>query len=59
MKETLIEKVSGIQLRGDDIKKEDFSKYQTRVEFYTSDCCYGADCGDCDSDGDGYCIDPD
>lgn len=58
MVETLLDKVSGIKLRGDSIKSSDFSKYQTKVETCASDCCYGADCGDC-IDGDGYCIDPD
>lgn len=54
MVETLLEKVSGIQLRGESIKSSDFSRYQAKVEC-ASDCCYGADCGDCDCGG--YCID--
>ena len=55
MVETLLDKVSGIQLRGGSIKDSDFSRYQTKVESYTSSSCYGADCGDCDCGG--YCID--
>lgn len=58
MVETLLEKVSGINLRGNWIEDENFGKYQSKVESCASDCCYGADCGDC-IDGDGYCIDPD
>ena len=55
MVETLLDKVSGIQLRGESIRDSDFSAYQAKVESYASDCCYGADCGDCDCGG--YCID--
>ena len=55
MVETLLNKVSGIQLRGGSIDKLDFSKYQAKIKSNASDCCYGADCGDC-SDGEGYCI---
>jgi len=55
MVETLLDKVSGIQLKGGSIRKSDFSAYQAKVESYASDCCYGADCGDCDCGG--YCID--
>lgn len=55
MVETLLDKVSGIQLRGGSIKDSDFSRYRAKVEVYASDCCYGADCGDCDCGG--YCID--
>lgn len=57
MVETLLTKISGINLKGASIKEEDFRKYQTKVEACASDCCYGADCGDCDCGG--YCIDPD
>ncbi len=53
---TLLDKTSGINLSGDAIRESDFDSYQTRVNNYTSDCCYGADCGDCDCGG--YCIDP-
>ncbi len=55
MVETLLDKVSGIQLRGGSIRDSDFGKYQAKVKSYASDCCYGADCGDCDCGG--YCID--
>ncbi len=55
MVETLLDKVSKIQLRGESIRDSDFSTYQAKVEDYASDCCYGADCGDCDCGG--YCID--
>ena len=55
---SLLDKVGGIKLRGDPINESSFDSYHVRVENYASDCCYGADCGDCD-DGDGYCIDPD
>ena len=55
MVETLLDKVGGIQLRGESIRDSDFSTYQSKVEAYASDCCYGADCGDCDCGG--YCID--
>lgn len=54
---SLIERVAGINLRGDTIEEKDFLAYQDRLKAYVSDCCYGADCGDCDSDGSGYCID--
>ena len=50
----LLDKVSGISLSGDSIKESAFDSYSTRVEAYASDCCYGADCGDCDCGG--YCI---
>ena len=55
MTETLLDKVSGIQLRGEPIREFDFSAYQAKVESHPSDCCYGAVCGDCDCGG--YCID--
>ena len=55
MEKTLLDKVSGIQLRGRSIRDSDFNRYQTRVELHASDCCYGADCGDCDCGG--YCVD--
>lgn len=55
MVETLLDKVSGIHLRGEPIRDSDFSAYRAKVEAYASDCCYGADCGDCDCGG--YCID--
>ena len=55
MVETLLDKVSGIRLRGESIRDSDISAYQAKVEAYASDCCYGADCGDCDCGG--YCID--
>ena len=58
MAETLLDKVSGILLKGESIKDFDFSKYQMKVQLSASDCCYGADCGDC-TDGEGYCIDSD
>lgn len=54
MVETLLEKIGGIQLKGGSIKECDFNRYQTKIES-TADCCYGADCGDCDCGG--YCID--
>ena len=56
MAETLLDKVSGIQLKGELINNLDFDKYKAKVEAYASDCCYGADCGDC-TDGEGYCMD--
>lgn len=56
MGETLLEKVSGIYLKGEPIVRDSFENYQSRIS-YASDCCYGADCGDCDCGG--YCIDPD
>jgi len=55
MVETLLSKVSGIQLRGESIRDSDFGAYRAKVEACASDCCYGADCGDCDCGG--YCID--
>jgi hypothetical protein len=55
MVETLLDKVSGIQLRGEPIKDSDFGRYRAKVELYASGECYGADCGDCDCGG--YCID--
>ncbi len=51
---SLLNKVSGIQLNGGSIKVSDFKNYQNKVESHNSDCCYGADCGDCDCGG--YCI---
>ncbi len=55
MVETLLEKVSGIQLKGGPIRSEDYQKYELRVASSSpDDCCYGADCGDCDCGG--YCI---
>lgn len=57
MVETLLDKVGGIQLRGGPIRDSVFGPYKAKVEAYASDCCYGADCGDCDCGG--YCIDPD
>lgn len=59
MVETLLDKVKEIHLKGEPICDLDFKKYQVKVGIYSSecsDCCYGADCGDC-TDGDGYCID--
>lgn len=53
--ETLLDKISEIQLRGGAIREAEFVGYQNKVDRYTSDCCYGADCGDCDCGG--YCID--
>jgi len=55
MIETLLDKVGGIQLKGGLIEGSDFSAYQAKAEAFASDCCYGADCGDCDCGG--YCID--
>ncbi len=57
MAETLFDKVGGIQLRGGLIEDSNFVAYEAKVELLASDCCYGADCGDCDCGG--YCIDPD
>jgi len=57
MVKNLLAKVSGIHLRGGSINQSAFDSYTHRVESYASDCCYGADCGDCDCGG--YCIDPD
>lgn len=54
MVNTLLDKVSGIQLKGRTIKSSDFKNYQKRVEVSASSTCYGADCGDCDCGG--YCI---
>ena len=53
-RKSLLDKVSGISLSGDSIKESTFDSYNARVEAYASDCCYGADCGDCDCGG--YCI---
>ena len=55
MVEALLEIVGGIQLRGGSIRESDFGRYQAKAELCASDCCYGADCGDCDCGG--YCID--
>lgn len=56
MAEPLLKKVSGIHLRGGVIEKSAFRGYHEKINA-SSDCCYGADCGDCDCGG--YCIDPD
>ncbi len=56
MTENLLEKVRGINLKGGEIDNSAFAEYETRVVNLASDCCYGADCGDCDCGG--YCIDP-
>ncbi len=59
MVKNLLEKVSRIHLKGGIIKEHAFNNYQERANASSdsSDCCYGADCGDCDCGG--YCIDPD
>ena len=55
MTKSLLELISKIHLSKESIKELDFKMYQTRVNMAeSSDCCYGADCGDCDCGG--YCI---
>ncbi|MCX6749226.1 MAG: hypothetical protein NTW17_00575 [Candidatus Pacearchaeota archaeon] len=54
----LLELVGAIHLSEEAIPEERFRAYKERVESSaSSDCCYGADCGDCDCGG--YCIDSD
>jgi len=53
MEKTLFEKVSGIQLKGGSIPKEQYTNYlQGKVEYDNSDVadCDCIDCGDCDCD---------
>jgi len=57
MVESLLEKIDEILLDGEPIRDTDFTAFQERVEYNPPKDCYGADCGDCDSTGDGYCID--
>ena len=58
MENNLVELVKGINLSSAPITAIKFSGYGNKVSAKSSDtdCCYGADCGDC-QDGEGYCID--
>ena len=48
--------VDMISLSDRPIPEIEFQKYAGRIDLTASaDCCYGADCGDCDCGG--YCID--
>ncbi len=53
----LLSLVSGINVSEDMIPEEKVNEYMFNIDSLTSsDCCYGADCGDCDCGG--YCIEP-
>jgi hypothetical protein len=53
MEKNLIDLVKGINLSKVPIAAIKLNNYGKRA-FAGSDCCYGADCGDCDCGG--YCI---
>lgn len=54
MGNSLLELVGEINLGGNPIPETTFEKYASKADQISSDCCYGADCGDCDCGG--YCI---
>jgi len=58
MEKNLIELVKGINLSSTPIAAIKFSNYNSKAmsaRSASTDCCYGADCGDCDCGG--YCAD--